>query len=315
VAETRDLGRLLTAMVTPFDGDGRVDHGRAEELAAYLVASGNDGVVVCGTTGESPTLTHEEKLELLRAVRGAVPEATVVMGAGTNDTVSSVALGREALHAGADVVMAVCPYYNRPPQKSLYAHFKAIADGIGGPLLLYNVPSRTASNLAAETAIRLSQVDNIIALKEASPDLSQASAVCAGASPGFRVYSGDDSLTLPMMAVGAHGVVSVAGHFAAPGIRAMIEYFVMGDTRRARELHHRLTPIFTEIFCTTSPVPAKALFRALGMDLGVTRLPLVMDELSEAQLETLVRTARGLGELGGPLSNAGAVAAPSPVPA
>ena len=289
-----DLGRVLTAMITPFGRDGSLDLAGAERMAQLLVENGNDGVVVAGTTGESPTLTHDEKLELFRAVRAAVPKAVVVAGTGSYDTRASIELSREAGKLGVDAVMAVVPYYNKPPQKSLYAHFTAIAAAIDGPLMLYNVPTRTIANLAPETAIRLSQVDNIIALKEANPDVSQCAAVCAGMAPGFRVYSGEDSLTLPMLAVGAHGVVSVAGHFAGRGIRAMIEYHDMGDNARAAHLQHLLMPIFKEVFCTASPVPTKALFRALGLETGDTRLPLVMDEITPAQLDNLQRVVSDL---------------------
>ena len=289
-----DLGRVLTAMITPFDKDGALDLPGAERLARILVENGNDGVVVAGTTGESPTLSHDEKLDLFRAVRGAIPDSVVVAGTGTNDTRASIELSREAEKLGIDAVMAVVPYYNKPPQKSLYAHFTAIAAAIDGPLVMYNVPTRTSANLNADTAISLSQVDNIVALKEASPDLSQCAAICAGVGPGFRVYSGEDSLTLPMLAVGAHGVISVAGHFAGAGIRAMIEYHAMGDTVRATHLQHLLLPIFKEVFCTASPVPTKALFRALGLEVGNTRLPLVMDEITPDQVANLERIVAAL---------------------
>ncbi|MGB2941145.1 MAG: 4-hydroxy-tetrahydrodipicolinate synthase [Candidatus Dormiibacterota bacterium] len=296
-APVKDLGRVLTAMVTPFDANGDLDLRQAERLAHYLVANGNDGLVVNGTTGESPTLSHDEKLELLRAVHSAVPDAPVVMGTGTNDTAASIKLSQECLRLGADAVMAVVPYYNKPPQTSLYAHFKAIADGIDGPLVMYNVPTRTITNLAAETAIRLSQVSNIIALKEATTDLSQCAAVAAGVEPGFRVYSGEDSITLPMLSVGFHGVVSVAGHFAGPGIHALVDAYLEGQVEEARRLNALLQPIFKELFCTTSPVPTKALFRRLGFDVGDTRLPLAMDEISEAQVDRLVQIMSDLGEL------------------
>jgi 4-hydroxy-tetrahydrodipicolinate synthase len=296
-AGQKDLGRVLTAMVTPFDAAGDLDLRQAERLADLLVGNGNDGVVVCGTTGESPTLSHDEKLELLRAVRSAVPDASVVMGTGSNDTAASIHLSREALKLGADAVMAVVPYYNRPPQKSLYAHFKAIAEGIDGPLVMYNVPTRTSANLAAETTIQLSEVANIVALKEASSDLAQCAAVTAGVAPGFLVYSGDDILTLPMLAVGFHGVVSVAGHFAGRGIREMINAFFEGRVEDATRLNARMLPIFRELFCTVSPVPTKALFRRLGFEVGDTRLPLVMDEITDAQLDGLVQIVRDLGDL------------------
>jgi 4-hydroxy-tetrahydrodipicolinate synthase len=300
-APQTDLGRVLTAMVSPFDASGDLDLGQAERLAHHLIASGNDGLVVNGTTGESPTLTHDEKLNLLRAVRAAVPDVPLVMGTGTNDTAASIGLSRECLRLGADAVMAVVPYYNKPPQASLYAHFKAMADGIDGPLVLYNVPSRTIANLAAETAIRLSQVPNIVALKEASGDLTQCAAVVAGVAPGFRVYSGEDGITLPQLSVGFHGVVSVAAHFAAPGIRAMVDAFVDGRVGEATRLNQRLQPIFKELFCTSSPIPTKALFRRLGFDVGETRLPLVMEEISERQVDRLAEIVHELGDLAAPV--------------
>jgi 4-hydroxy-tetrahydrodipicolinate synthase len=293
-----DLGRVLTAMVTPFDIEGDVDLARAEELAALLVANGNDGVVVGGTTGESPTLNHEEKLELYRAVGRAIPDAVVIMGAGSNDTRSSIELARDCEQLGADAVLAVVPYYNKPPQKSLVAHFKAIAGAIDIPVMLYNVPSRTAANLAPETTIELSHVSNIVALKEASADLVQAATAAAGVAPDFRIYSGDDSLTLPMLSVGAYGVVSVAGHFAGRGIRDMLDAFFDERTEEAARLHHRLLPIFRGLFCTASPIPTKALFRAIGLDFGDTRLPLVMSEITDAQVAALRKTLQDLGELG-----------------
>ena len=289
-----DFGRVLTAMITPFDGDGELDLAGAERMARLLVDNGNDGVVVAGTTGESPTLSHDEKLELFRAVRAALPDAVVIAGTGSNDTRASIELSRESEKLGVDAVMAVVPYYNKPPQKSLYAHFAAIASAIDGPLVLYNVPTRTIANLNADTAIRLSQIDNIVALKEASPDVSQCAAICAGSARGFRIYSGEDSLTLSMLAVGAHGVVSVAGHFAGRGIKAMIDYHAMGDVSRAAQLQHSLLPIFKEVFCTASPIPVKALFRALGLEVGDTRLPLVMDEITPAQIENLLRIVTAL---------------------
>jgi 4-hydroxy-tetrahydrodipicolinate synthase len=292
-----DLGRVLTAMVTPFDADGNLDLERAEELANLLVDNGNDGVVVGGTTGESPTLSHDEKLELYRAVRRAIPKAVVIMGAGSYDTRASIELARDAQDLEADCVLAVVPYYNKPPQKSLLAHFKAIAAAIDVPLMLYNVPSRTVANLAAGSTIELSHVSNIVALKEASADLTQFATEAAGVDPDFRIYSGEDSLTLPMMSLGAYGVVSVAGHFAARGIRAMIEAYVDGRVEEAARLQYRLLPLFKEVFCTASPVPTKALLRALGLDVGDTRLPLVMSEISDPQVEALEAIVAGLGSL------------------
>ena len=292
-----DLGRVLTAMVTPFDLEGGLDLRRAEELANVLIDNGNDGVVVGGTTGESPTLSHDEKIELYRAVRRAIPGAVVVMGAGSNDTRASMELARDAQKLDADCVLTVVPYYNKPPQKSLIAHFKAIAGAVDVPVMLYNVPSRTVANMAAETTIELSHVSNIVALKEASTDLSQVATEAAGVASGFRIYSGEDSLTLPMMSVGAYGVVSVAGHFAGKGIRAMIDLYLEGRVEEATRLQYRLLPIFKEVFCVASPVPTKALFRALGLGVGDTRLPLVMSEISDAKVQALQAIVDELGDL------------------
>jgi 4-hydroxy-tetrahydrodipicolinate synthase len=296
-APKKDLGRLMTAMVTPFRADGSLDLGQAEALASYLVEAGNDGVVVGGTTGESPTLSHEEKVELYRAVRGAIPKNTVIMGTGTNNTRASIEMSRDAVKLGADAVLCVVPYYNKPPQKSLYAHFKAIADATDGEVILYNVPTRTVANMEAATTIRLSEIANIVAIKEASPDLSQCAAIAAGMAPGFRIYSGEDSLTLSMLAVGAYGVISVAGHFAAPGIRALVEAHARGDVAEAARLQGKLMPIYKGVFVTASPVPTKALFRRLGFELGDTRLPLSMEEISEEQVDALQRVVQDLGRL------------------
>ncbi|HXA42629.1 MAG TPA: 4-hydroxy-tetrahydrodipicolinate synthase [Candidatus Solibacter sp.] len=291
-----DLGRVLTAMVTPFHPDGSLDVGRAEELANLLVENGNDGVVVGGTTGESPTLNHDEKLELYRAVRGAIPNAVVIMGAGTYDTAASIELARDAQNLDADCVLAVVPYYNKPPQKSLLAHFKAIAGAVDVPVMVYNVPSRTASNLAAETTIELSHVSNIVALKEASPNMVQVATEAAGVAADFRIYSGDDSLTLPMLSLGAYGVVSVAGHFAGKGIQELIAAHGQGRVEEAARLQYRLLPIFEEVFCTTSPVPTKALLREIGFEVGGTRLPLDMSEITDSQVESLKQVYADLGE-------------------
>ncbi len=292
-----DLGRVLTAMVTPFHPDGSLDVGRAEELANLLVENGNDGVVVGGTTGESPTLNHDEKLELYRAVRGAIPNAVVIMGAGSYDTAASIELARDAQNLDADCVLAVVPYYNKPPQRSLLAHFKAIAGAVDVPVMLYNVPSRTVANMNPETTIELSHVSNIVALKEASADLTQFATEAAGMAPGFRIYSGEDSLTLPMLSIGAYGVVSVAGHFAGKGITQMVEAYLEGKVEEATQMHYRLLPIFKQVFCTASPIPTKTLLRSIGIDVGGTRLPLDMAEITDVQTQSLAAVFQELGDL------------------
>lgn len=269
------LGSLLTAMVTPFQADKTLDPGQAARLAQHLIEIGNEGVVVAGTTGESPTLTDEEKLELFRAVVGEIGgRATVVAGTGCNDTRHSIELTKEAEKLGVDAIMAVVPYYNRPPQEGLYNHFRAIAESTSLPVMLYNVPSRTAGNLAPETVARLAEIDNIVAIKEASGDMDQVAEIRRRTPPEFDIYSGDDSLTLPIMSVGGVGVVSVAGHLVGRRLRAMIEAFHKGDVRTATAIHLELLPIFKVMFVTTNPIPVKAAVNMLGLDVGPVRPPL-----------------------------------------
>lgn len=292
------FGRLLTAMVTPFDDGCQVDYGRAGELAKWLTARGSEGLVVAGTTGESPTLTHEEKLRLFETVKGAVgDEASVIAGTGSNDTAASVKLTAAAEQTGVDGAMLVGPYYNKPPQEGLYEHFRTIAEATSLPLIVYNVPSRTSRNIDPATIIRLAEIDNIVAAKEAPESMDNASLICAGVPDDFRVYSGDDSATLPMMAVGAYGVISVASHVAGPQMREMIESFVARDTAKAAAIHQRLFPLFKVLFLPTSvsPAPVKAALRLAGFDPGGVRLPLV--EATEAEVAKVRSVMEELGLL------------------
>src|SRR5947209_13650581 len=229
---SKDIGRLLTAMVTPFKADGSVDYKAAGELAAMLVADGSDGVVVSGTTGESPSLTDAEKIELVSTVKEAIPGKAVVAGTGSNDTHHSVELSKLAMKAGADALLAVVPYYNKPSQEGMYQHFKAIAEV--GPVIMYNIQGRTAINMTAATTLRCAELTNVIGVKEASGDLNQMGFVCAGAPAGFRVWSGDDNFTLPLLAVGGHGVICVISHLAGPAMKAMIEAHTAGRNEEAR---------------------------------------------------------------------------------
>lgn len=282
------LGSLLTAMVTPFQDDGTLDPGQAARLAQHLVEIGNEGVVVAGTTGESPTLTDEEKLELFRAVVGEIGgRATVVAGTGTNDTRHSIELTKEAEKLGVDAIMAVVPYYNRPNQEGLYQHFRAIAESTSLPVMLYNVPSRTGANLLPETVARLAQIDNIVAVKEASGDLNQVSEIRRLTPPEFDIYSGDDALTLPILSLGGVGVVSVAGHVVGRRLRAMIEAYQKGDVRTATDIHLELWPIFKVMFVTTNPIPVKTAVNMLGLTVGPLRSPLGPPSEEE---ETMIRT-------------------------
>jgi 4-hydroxy-tetrahydrodipicolinate synthase len=270
------FGRLLTAMVTPFRDDLSVDLDGVSRLAQHLVENGSDGIVVTGTTGEVPTLTFEEKLELYRVVRQTVQgTAAVIAGTGNYSTEESIHLTRAAERAGADGVMAVVPYYNNPPQEGLYRHFKAIAEATALPVIVYNVPSRTVRNLEAATMVRLAEVPNIVAVKEASGKLEQVTEIIAGAPDDLLVYSGDDALTLPIMAVGGYGVISVVSHVAGPQIKSMIDAFVSGDVTGAASLHCQLSSLFKAAFITTNPIPIKAALEICGLPAGGLRPPLV----------------------------------------
>ncbi len=270
------FGRVITAMVTPMDRNLAVDYARAAALARRLIENGSEGLVVCGTTGESPTLTDEEKVRLFYTVREAVgPKAAVIAGTGTYDTAHSIHLTREAERAGCDGVLLVNPYYNKPSQEGLYQHFKAIAESTRLPVMLYNIQGRTSVNCEPATVTRLAKVPNIVAIKEASGSLEQMSQIRKLTPPEFQMYSGDDSLTLPLLAVGGAGVVSVASHLAGREIRQMIDAFFAGDVRRATEIHLRFWPLFKVLFITTNPVPVKAALALAGFDVGSLRLPLV----------------------------------------
>ena len=269
-------------MVTPFDAAGGVDLDEARRIAAYLVdAQRNDGLVVNGTTGESPTLAHDEKLALLEAVLDEVGDrAAVLFGAGTHDTRESIAYTREATARGAHGIMLVNPYYNRPSQAGLYAHFSTIAGETDLPILLYNIQPRSAVNLETSTLLRLAEIENIVAVKEASGNVPQIADVCREVPEGFRVYSGDDALTLPLMALGGYGVVSVVGHLVGGRIKAMLEAFPT-DPARAAEIGKSIIPVTKAMFSVSNPVPVKYALSRLGYGRPDVRLPLV--PLSDAE--------------------------------
>ncbi|MBI3980208.1 MAG: 4-hydroxy-tetrahydrodipicolinate synthase [Chloroflexi bacterium] len=282
-----ELGRVLTAMVTPFDDGGAVDWGQVRALATALVASGSNGLVVSGTTGESPTLSVEEKLRLFAEVKGAIGgRGAVVAGTGNYNTHESIELTREAERAGADGILLVVPYYNKPPQEGLYQHFRAIAASTHLPCILYNVPSRTVANLAAETAIRLSEIENIVGVKEASSNLDQITKIAAGVRPGFRIWSGNDSETLPILAVGGYGIVSVAGHLVGRQIQQMIQHHLAGQPAAAAAIHQRLLPLINALFLVANPIPLKYALNRVGFRVGKPRLPLVEpDEKTARQID------------------------------
>src|SRR5665213_4236132 len=291
---SKDLGRLLTAMLTPFTADGAVDYQASERLAALLVADGSDGVIVSGTTGESPTLNDDEKVELVKAIRKAIPGKTVIAGTGSNDTHHSVKLSERAMNAGADALLAVVPYYNKPPQDGMYQHFKAISEV--GPTIMYNIQGRTAINMTAATTLRCAELPGIVGVKEASGDLDQIGLVCAGKPADFLVWSGDDSWTLPVLAAGGHGVICVVSHIAGRSMKRMIDAYAKGDNEAARKIHLGLLPVIRALMTTAAnPVPIKSVLNAMGFPAGPFRLPLV--PLSKQQLETVMLAVREAGDL------------------
>ncbi|MBX6377899.1 MAG: 4-hydroxy-tetrahydrodipicolinate synthase [Clostridia bacterium] len=289
-------GTVIPALVTPFREDGSVDYEAVADLAGDLAHRGCDGFVVCGTTGESPVLSDHEKEELTRAVVGAVGgRAFVWAGAGSNDTAHSCQLARRLQAAGAEGIMAVTPYYNKPPQEGLYRHFRALADAVDVPVMIYNVPSRTGCNILPATVARLAAQGRVVAIKEASGNLDQVTELRRLLPVGFTIYSGDDALTLPMLALGAQGVVSVAAHLVPERLRRMVDSFGAGDMAAALAEHLALTPLFRALFVTSNPIPVKAALALLGRDTGVHRLPLVPP--GEAELKVLREALAGLGLL------------------
>jgi 4-hydroxy-tetrahydrodipicolinate synthase len=277
-----NFGRVLTALVTPFDQDGGVNYEVAEKLAAYLVEQGTDTLVVCGTTGESPTLCWDEEYQLFQVIQKAVVgKAKVLAGTGSNSTAEAIAATQKASKLQLDGTLQVVPYYNKPPQE--------------GPLMLYNIPGRTGQNLLPETVVRLSEISNIVAVKEASGNLDQVSQIRRSTPPEFSIYSGDDSLTLPMLAVGAQGVVSVASHLVGQALQYMIQAFEQGQVQKAIQIHLELFPLFKALFVTTNPIPVKAALRLRGWQVGATRLPL--EDTSADFLPTLMTIMTDLGLL------------------
>ncbi|MDI5965347.1 4-hydroxy-tetrahydrodipicolinate synthase [Streptomyces sp. SL13] len=286
------FGRVLTAMVTPFTADGELDVDGAQRLAAHLVDNGNDGLVVNGTTGESPTTSDAEKERLVRAVVEAVGDrAHVVAGIGTNDTRHSVELSRQAARAGAHGLLAVTPYYNKPPQEGIHQHFTAIADATELPVMLYDIPGRTGVPIQTETLIRLAEHPRIVANKDAKGDLGRAS--WAIARSGLAWYSGDDMLNLPLLSVGAVGFVSVVSHLVSTELRDLLDSYLSGDVAKAAELHLRLLPVYTGVFRTQGVITVKAALAALGLPGGPLRLPLV--PLTEEETEQLKRDLAASG--------------------
>lgn len=278
-----DFGQVLTAMITPFDNNGEIDFHATRQLVNYLIANGSDGLVVAGTTGESPTLTSEEKVALFQFVvevaQGSVP---VIAGTGSNNTKASIELTKQAAGVGVDGIMLVTPYYNKPSQAGLYQHFKTIAQSTSLPVMLYNIPGRSVVNISVETIVQLSQVDNIVSVKEANGDLNAVAAIISQTGSNFSLYTGEDSLTLPTLAVGGRGVVSVASHIIGKDMQDMINDYKKGDVRAAATMHRKLVPIMEAIFAAPSPTPVKAALQMMGVQVGeAVRLPMLPLNMEE----------------------------------
>jgi 4-hydroxy-tetrahydrodipicolinate synthase len=281
----KKLGRLLTAMVTPFKENGEIDYEQAKKLAQALLDSGSDGLVVAATTGESPTLSWEEEMHLFAEVKSAVGgRGTIVAYTGSNSTAEAVEATKRAEKIGVDACLLVVPYYNKPTQEGLYQHFKTIAQSTSLPCILYNVPARTITNLSADTAIKLSQIDNIIGVKEASANLGQISKIITEAGKDFFVWSGNDSDTFHILALGGYGVISVASHLVGKQIKEMIDNFLSGKINEAASIHHHLLPLIDALFIVSNPIPVKYALNQIGFNVGKPRLPLTEPDEKSAQI-------------------------------
>ena len=285
-------GRLLTAMVTPFNEEGSVNYAQAKKLALALLNSGSEGLLVVGTTGESPTLLRQEELRLFSEVKSVVGEqGTVIAGTGSNSTAEALEATKEAERIGVDACLLVVPYYNKPTQEGLYQHFKTIAESTSLPCILYNVPSRTVTSLSSDTVIKLSQIDNIIGVKEASGNLEQISRIISNTREGFLVWSGNDSDTLPILALGGYGVISVASHLVGKQIREMIDSFTSGKVDKAADIHRYLLPLVNALFIVSNPIPIKYAVNYVGFNVGKPRLPLTEpDEKSAALIRDTLKS-------------------------
>ena len=281
-----NFGSIITAMVTPFDERGDIDYPATKNLINHLLANGSDALVVAGTTGESPTLTRDEKIELFKfVVENVAGRAPVIAGTGSNSTKESIDLTTEATAAGVDGIMLVVPYYNKPCQEDLYQHFKTIAQTTTLPVMLYNIPGRSAVNMLPETIIRLADVPNITSVKEASGNLDAVASIIEHTSDDFFVYTGDDSSTLPVLAIGGTGIVSVSAHIIGNDMQEMIQQFRIGNTKEAAAIHRRLLPIWKAMFAAPNPSPTKAALNLTGVPVGGVRLPMIA--LSEMETEAL----------------------------
>jgi 4-hydroxy-tetrahydrodipicolinate synthase len=290
----KQLGRLITAMVTPFTEEGNVDYEQTKKLSQALLNSGSEGLLISGTTGESPTLSHEEKLRLFAEVKSAVGKrGTVIAGTGSNNTAQSLELTKEAEKIGVDACLLVVPYYNKPTQEGLYQHFKTIAQGTKLPCILYNVPARTVTSLSADTTIRLSHIDNIIGVKEASGNLGQISKIITEVRKDFLVWSGNDSDTFHILTMGGHGIISVASHLVGNQIKEMIDSATSGKMEKAASIHRRLLPLIDALFIVSNPIPVKYALNHIGFNVGKPRLPLTEpDEKTAAIIRETLKNYR-----------------------
>jgi 4-hydroxy-tetrahydrodipicolinate synthase len=287
------FGRVSTAMVTPFDKKGHIDFAKTTQLVNFLIENGTESLVVAGTTGESPTLTKEEKLALfdhvVKVVNKRIP---VIAGTGSNNTYASVELTKKAEQLGVNAIMVVAPYYNKPNQEGLYQHFKAVAEATSLPVMVYNIPGRSSVNIHPDTIIRLSKIANIVAVKEASGDLNAMTRIIANTDDDFVLYSGDDSLTIPVLSIGGAGVVSVASHVIGNQLQEMVQAFFSGENDKAAKLHQSLLPVMQGLFAAPSPAPVKTALQLSGLDVGSVRLPLV--GLTEQERTTLITLLKQL---------------------
>lgn len=290
-----DFGKIITAMITPFNSDGGVNYEEVEKLSIWLTENGTDSLVICGTTGESPSLTWEEEYKLFQVVQKAVAgKAKVIAGTGSNSTREAIAATEKAAKLGLDGSLQVVPYYNKPPQSGLYEHFKAIAQATPElPIMIYNIPGRTGQNLYPETLARLAEIPNIVALKESSGDLDQVSQIRRLTAPEFKIYSGDDYLTLPLLSIGGNGVVSVASHLVGKQLQEMIVAFETGKVQVATQIHLKLFSLFKALFATTNPIPVKAALNLLSWKVGSTRPP-----LCDPTTEVTEKLSAEMGQLG-----------------
>jgi len=285
-----EIGRLLTAMITPFDAEGEIDYSQARKLARGIIESGSDGLVIGGTTGESPSMSDEEKVRLFAEVKEEVGDETaVIAGTTDNNHRKSIELSRRAEEVGVDGLLLTVPAYNKPQQEGLYQHFKAIAEATSLPGILYNVPSRTALNMEAATTLRLAEIDNIVGVKEASSDAVQITQIVDAAPEGFQVWSGNDDETFSIMCVGGYGIVSVAANIIGNQIKTMMGMVLEGDVERAAAEHRRMLPLFKALFWVTNPVPIKYAVNRSGFDAGVPRLPMAPpDDAFKARFDPLM---------------------------